>query len=689
MSVSIQLRDKIAVITIDNPPVNAASQAVRQGLSDGFKQAGQDLSVEAIVLHCAGRTFVAGADIAEFGKAPTQPLLPDLLDQIEQSRKPVIAAMHGTVLGGGLELALACHYRVALSSTRIGLPEVTLGVIPGAGGTQRLPRIAGLDAALGMISSGKMVSVTSEPGNKVIDLICEDNLLDSAIEFARLKKGQPLSRSSERPLNIDVAEEKILQGYRATAQRKSRGQIAPLKAIEAVEKGAREGFSAGIKLERELFLACKSSPQSTAMRHAFFAERQCAKVAGLSPGLEAKAINQAAVIGAGTMGGGIAMCFASAGMDVFLLELSEENLQRGLQMIDGKYQRSVDTGRISEDQKAACMRRIKGTTSYSDLAAVDLVVEAAFESMQVKRDIFSQLDQICQPATILATNTSYLDINQIASITQRPEKVVGMHFFSPAHVMKLLEVVRAEHTDDQTLLTVMALGKKLGKLCCAVGVCYGFVGNRMYAAYGREFNRMLLEGATPAQIDQAMLDWGMAMGPASVTDLTGIDIGYKARRERPDPVQDPLFFRASDLMVEHERLGQKTAKGFYRYSEGKKQDDPEVESLLKAEAQKLDVPQRSMTTEEIQERLSLTLINEGAKILQEGIAARASDIDVIWLNGYGFPRWRGGPMCYADEVGLKQVQAGIVKYQQIYGDRYWSMAPLIEKLCKEGGSFTG
>lgn len=687
MTVKIAIRENVAVITIDNPPVNASSHAVRQGLVDCFSEVATNDDVKSIVLACAGRTFVAGADISEFGKPPQEPHLPDVFNLIEQSEKPVVAAIHGTALGGGLELALACHYRLALNTAKIGLPEVTLGLIPGAGGTQRLPRIAGIESALNMITSGKMMSVLSPVGQDVVDLICEENLVEQAIEFVLARQGEEVPRSSERPLQLAAGQESIFDEWRASVQRKARGQIAPLKAIDAIEQGLKQGFAAGLKTERDIFTECKASSQSTAMRHAFFAERQCSKIEGMNISLQPKPIDRVAVIGAGTMGGGIAMCFASAGVDVYLLELAEENLERGLGMIDDKYQRSVDTGRISQETKEACIDRIQGTMSYEDLRDVDLVVEAAFESMQVKRDIFTRLDEVCKPETILSSNTSYLDIDEIAAVTNRPKKVIGMHFFSPAHVMKLLEVVKAEQTDDETIITAMAIGKKIGKLCCAVGVCYGFVGNRMYAAYGREFNMMLLEGATPAQLDKAMTDWGMAMGPASVTDLTGIDIGYKARRERPNPVEDPLFFRASDLMVENERLGQKTSAGFYKYVDGVKQDDPEVETLLKSEALRLGIAQREITTEEIQERLSLTLINEGAKILDEGIAARAGDIDVIWLNGYGFPRWRGGPMCYASELGLDHVYSRLCHYKDQFGEEYWSVAPLIEELAENGESF--
>lgn len=687
MSVSLSIKNQIAEILIENPPVNALSQSVREGLVNCVKSAQADNQVKAIILFCAGQTFVSGADIKEFSKPPMEPFLPDVLNQIEQSEKPVVAALFGTVLGGGLELALACHYRVALRGTKIGLPEVTLGLIPGAGGTQRLPRLAGLETALEMITSGKIVSVESGTARSVVNAVVDDDLYAKAIDFALGLSSAGFPRACHQALALDKSQKNVYADWRTKAEKKMRGQLAPLRAIDAIEYGQKNGFAEGLLKERELFILCKQSSQSIAMRHAFFAERLSSKVDGLDPALQPQTINKMGVIGAGTMGGGIAMCFASAGIEVQLLELAEENLQRGVQMIDDKYQRSVDSGRINMAEKDACMARIQGTTSYDDFADVDLVVEAAFENMQVKHEIFIKLDEICKPTAILSTNTSYLDIDKIASVTDRPNKVIGMHFFSPAHVMKLLEVVRAAETDDVTLATAMSVGKKIGKLCCAVNVCYGFVGNRMYSAYGREVNTLLMEGATPSQIDNAMTSWGMAMGPVSVTDLTGIDIGYKARKENPVKNQDPLFFRASDLMVENNRLGQKTSTGFYQYVDGVKQYDPEVEILLRAEAENLNVIQKKITNEEIQERLILTLINEGAKILEEGIASRASDIDVIWLNGYGFPRWRGGPMWYANKMGLDNIYQKLLEYQQQFGENYWTPAPLLKQLAGEDKVF--
>ena len=444
-------------------------------------------------------------------------------------------------------------------------------------------------------------------------------------------------------------------------------------------------FEEGLDKEREMFVKCLESSQSRAMRHAFLAERQVKKVKGLAKDIPVQDINRVAIIGAGTMGTGIAMCFAGAGYTVSLLELAEENLQRGLATIEKNYQRSVDRGRITSEQAQACIDRIEGSCSYDDLAGVDLVIEAAFESMQVKREIFARLDRVCGAHAILATNTSFLDIDSIASVCSHPEKVVGMHFFSPANIMRLLEVVRTTETAPKTLKTVMEVGKRIGKISVAVGLCYGFVGNRMYASYGREAQMLLLEGASPRQIDQAIVSWGMAMGPLAVTDLTGIDIGYKARRENPNPPQDPLFFRPADIMVEAGRLGRKTGAGFYTYQADSRQGQPDgsVSTLIRKDAQRLGITQREISNREIQDRLILALVNEGANILAEGIAGRASDIDVIWLNGYGFPRFRGGPMYYADELGLDAVLSKIESFRKKLGDRYWKPAPLLTKLCEE------
>ncbi|MGY0217520.1 3-hydroxyacyl-CoA dehydrogenase NAD-binding domain-containing protein [Endozoicomonadaceae bacterium StTr2] len=688
-TVTLEKNNNIAVIAINNPPVNALSQSVRQGIVEALTAAENDADIAAIVLACEGRTFIAGADISEFGKPPLEPHLPDVLQRLQQSSKPVIAALHGTVLGGGFETALSCHFRVALKGTKVGLPEVNLGLIPGSGGTQLLPRVVGVETALQMITSCKSESVDKLVDTDAIDQIVDDNLLQAAIDFAKTVVSEQRTAVAvpERSVAADSFEADIFDQYRKTTARRARGQQAPQLAIDSVENAVKLPFDEALTKEREMFLSCRASSQSRAMRHAFFAERQVAKLEGIDKSVQPLDINEVAIIGAGTMGQGIAMCFASAGLQVRLLELSEDNLQTGLASIYTRYQQNVKRGRMSEQQLTDCMDRIQGTCEYDDLAGVDLVVEAAFENLQVKQQIFSTLDKVCKPEALLATNTSYLDIDQIATATSRPEKVLGMHFFSPANIMKLLEVVRADKTSDETLVTAMQLGRKIRKISVAVGVCYGFVGNRMYACYGREANMLLLEGASPEQIDKAMQAWGMAMGPLAVNDMSGIDIAYKARRENPDLPDDPCYFRAADLMVESGRLGQKTFAGFYLYDEeGKKHADASVLEVFAAEAKRLGVEQREISEQEIQDRLVFALINEGARILDEGIAARAGDIDAIWLNGYGFPRFRGGPMCYAQELGLKNVVSRIEQFREQLGDRYWQPAERLVTLAETGGT---
>lgn len=692
MSVTFFVQDSVAVISIDNPPVNALSQSVREGILTALSRANNDATVKTIVIACTGNTFVAGADIKEFGKPPMEPHLPDVLIRLERSNKPVVVALHGNALGGGLELAMSAHYRVASRACKLGLPEVNLGLIPGAGGTQRLPRLVGIESALNMVTSAKPITAARGFDNGLIDELLDagdaDSVLRAALDFATDKAALAGPRKTSEQSVPAIDDDGLFDRWRAMLAKKARGQDAPQAAINAVENSLTMSFEDAVAKEREYFLECKASPQSRAMRHAFFAERSCGKIPGLDKSADPKPTDHVGVIGAGTMGSGIAMCFASAGIRVTLLELSAENLQRGLALIRQRYQQSFVRGRISEADMNSSIERIRATQEFAELADVDLVVEAAFESMQVKREIFSQLDEVCKPEAILATNTSYLNINEIASATNRPEQVLGMHFFSPAHVMKLLEVINAEATNDRTLLTAMKLGKRIGKIACAVGVCYGFVGNRMYSCYGREANALLLEGVTPTQIDLAMQNWGMAMGPLAVTDMSGIDVGYKARQERTNPPDDPLYFRAAAVMVEHQRYGQKTSAGFYDYENGEKQSDEKAVDLIRAESARLGIAAREVTDEEIQQRLTLAMINEGARILDEGIALRASDIDVIWLNGYGFPRWRGGPMCYADEVGLDQV---LKQLEQIHSQAaseaargYWEPARLIRKLAASG-----
>ena len=649
--VSYQLEGNIGVITVDNPPVNALSQPVRQGLLDTVTAAQSDAS-DALLIVCAGRTFIAGADITEFGKPLKSPWLPELLAAIEASDKIVIAAIHGTALGGGFETALSAHYRCALASAKIGLPEVKLGLLPGAGGTQRTPRLAGVKASLDLITSG--TPITAEEGLAIglIDRIIDGDLRTGAIEWARelVANGAPVRKSSEQP--VPEFEPGIFDAYRAELAKRARGQVAPDHIVTCVEAAATKPFEKGMAIERALFSECMDSPQSAGMRHIFFAERTAAKVEGLAKDTPVRTIASVGVIGGGTMGGGIAMSFANAGFTVTMIEINDEALERGLSIVDRNYAGSVKRGKLSEQEAAACRARIAGSTDYASLADVDLVIEAVFEDPELKKTIFRKLDGVCKAGAILATNTSYQDVDAIAAATSRPEEVIGMHFFSPAHIMKLLEVVRGAKTADDVLATVMALAKKISKVPVVSGVCYGFIGNRMLRPYGETAQLLLLEGASPEQIDNAMETWGMAMGPLRVFDLAGLDVGYKARQALSDEEKgDPKTYRVPDLLVELGRMGQKSGAGFYSYDENRRATpDPAVDGLIAIAAEDLGVERRKITDEEIVDRLITALVDEGRKILDEGIAQRSSDIDVVYVYGYGFPVSRGGPMFYADNV---------------------------------------
>jgi 3-hydroxyacyl-CoA dehydrogenase len=656
--VSISSQGSIAVISIDSPPVNALSQTVRSGLIDSLSQAIADDKIQAIVLICAGRTFIAGADISEFGKPPLAPFLPDVLQALDASPKPIIAALHGTALGGGLEAALACRFRIAVMSARVGLPEVHLGLIPGAGGTQRLPRIAGLENALDMITSGRHVAANEALAMGVIDeLAADDRLLDAAIEFARKNLAENNSRPRISEIRLDDSTENrtILEDWRARVGNKARGQESPIAALEAIGNSIQMSFADGIKKEREIFLTCLTSPQSKALRHIFFAERAAAKQP-LTIANDSTSVHTAAIIGGGTMGRGIAMCFANRSMPVKIIETDQENLANALKAIEETYAKMTASGRISEQQQQHCLAQISGSCDYASLSDVDLVIEAAFEDLEVKHGIFRSLNTHCRPDAILATNTSYLDIESIASVVDDPSRVVGMHFFSPAHIMKLLEVVRTPQTSATTIASMMKLAKTLGKRSVLVGNGFGFAANRMYSAYGREGQQMLLEGVTPTQLDRAMKSWGMAMGPTAVLDMSGIDIGYKARQQNPNPPTDPCYFRPADLLAEHGYFGRKAGRGFYLYDAdtGLASEDPEALELIRNEAQLLGVKPRNVSENDIQQRMIKAIASEGQSILKEGLATQAGDLDVIWINGYGFPRWRGGPMHFAAEQGWIQ-----------------------------------
>jgi len=689
---------RIAVIEIDSPPVNALSLPVRQGIMHALQTAIDDNAVAAIVLACAGRTFIAGADIREFGRPPVAPYLPEVVAALEASPKPVLAAIHGTALGGGFEIALGCHYRVAKSDARVGLPEVKLGLLPGAGGTQRLPRLIGVQAALAMIMSGDPLGAEKAAELGVVDHVIEGDLLSEAIKFAEklLAENAPLRRLCDKQVDPASLPDHYFDEFRLANARKTRGYFAPERIILALQAAVELDFEQGMKRERELFDACLVSPESIALRHVFFAEREAAKVAGLDRDTPIRNIGSVAMIGTGTMGGGIAMNFANKGIPVHMVDVDAAAIERGMSVVRANYRRGVDKGRISEAQFEALMKLFIPTTDYADLAGVDLVIEAAYENMAVKKEIFKCLDEVCKAGAILASNTSTLNLDEIALATSRPQDVVGMHFFSPANIMRLLEVVRGAATAPDVLATVMQLAKQIGKVGVVSGVCHGFIGNRMLEGYIREAGIMLLEGAQPEKIDRVLYEFGMPMGPIAMGDLAGIDVGARVREERRRNgtfPADERFGLVADKLVAMGRCGQKTGAGVYLYKPGSRTPipDPQVQELIHREAARLGIRQRAISDDEILTRCIYPLINEGARILEEGIAQRASDIDVVWINGYGFPPYRGGPMYYADRVGLKKIYDRICAYRDTLGNEfgYWEPAPLLERLAREGGQFAG
>ncbi|WP_312593102.1 3-hydroxyacyl-CoA dehydrogenase NAD-binding domain-containing protein [Stutzerimonas nitrititolerans] len=692
--VRLQRRDEIALIIADNPPVNALGQALRQGLLQAFQAAEADSRVRAVVLVCEGSTFFAGADIKEFGKPPVAPSLPEVIDVIEGCSKPSVAVIHGTALGGGLEVALGCHYRIARTDARVGLPEVKLGLLPGAGGTQRLPRLAGVAKALEMILGGAPVEAGEACEYHIVDELFEGDLMDAGLAYARrlLQEGRGVRRSGEQTRGLEGTDNAALIAARhAEVVKRSPGLFSPLRCIAAVEAATRLPLAEGLERERELFLECLNSPQRAALVHAFFAERQAAKIADLPVDTRPREIRTAAVIGGGTMGVGIALCFANAGVPVKLLEVGNEALQRALQRARDTYATSVKRGSLSEAAMVQRLALIEGITDYAALADVDLVVEAVFEDMAVKQQVFERLDAVCKPGAILASNTSSLDLNAIAAFTRRPEDVVGLHFFSPANVMRLLEVVRGARTSHEVLASAMAIGRKLKKVAVVVGVCDGFVGNRMLFQYGREAEFLLEEGATPQQVDAVLRNFGMAMGPFAVRDLAGLDIGQAIRKRQRAILPAHLEFpTVADRLCAAGMLGQKTGIGYYRYEPGNRTplENPELAPMLAAASREKGIERRELDERYIVERTIYSLVNEGAKILEEGIAQRSSDIDLIYLNGYGFPAWRGGPMFYADSVGLDKVLATIRELHARCGE-WWKPAPLLEKLAAEGRTFSG
>ena len=687
-TVSYELAGDVGIIRIANPPVNALSHAVRSGIADALAEAATDAS-EAVLLLCSGRTFIAGADITEFGKPMREPGLPEVITQLESHPQPVVAALHGTALGGGLEVAMAAHYRCAVPSARLGLPEVKLGLLPGAGGTQRLPRLIGVKKSLDMITGGAPIGAAQAQADGLVDELIEGDLEAGALAYTRsLLAANAGPRPTGQREVIDAPPSSFYDEYRAGIARRTRGLIAPGFIIELVELACNTDVESGQARERERFLECRESPQSSALRHVFFAERATGKLPDIPADTPVRDVSKVAVIGAGTMGGGIAMCFANAGIPVTIVEMQQENLDRGLGVVRRNYETSVKRGRFTQEQADGFLANLNGTLDYADIADADVVIEAVFESMEVKKIVFAQLDTICKPGAILATNTSYLDVDEIAAVTNRPQDVVGAHFFSPANVMKLLEVVRAGKTAPDVVQTFMKLARKIGKIPVAVGVCHGFVGNRMLKGYGRQAQLLLLEGATPQQIDSAMEKWGLAMGPLAVSDLAGLDIGYRSRRDQGIESRAVKEFALADTLVEMERLGQKSGSGYYRYDPEtrKRENDDAVQELIESIASEFGVPRREISEQEILDRLLLALVNEGADILEEGIAARPSDIDIVYLNGYGFPAWRGGPMFYADTLGLGEVVARMEALKGATGDDCWEPAGLLQKLLAEGST---
>jgi 3-hydroxyacyl-CoA dehydrogenase len=687
-SVDLSTRGRVAVLTVDNPPVNALSQHVRQGLRDGIKQAIADGAVQAIVIVCAGRTFIAGADITEFGKPPAEPSLHSVLDLIEGSPKPVVAAIHGTALGGGLEVTLACHDRIGVKAARFGLPEVKLGLLPGAGGTQRLPRVVGVEKGLSMMVSGDPIGADEALKAGLIDEIVEGDLTAAGVAFAEriLNERRPLRkiRDLDDTLAAVRGKPEVFANFRKSIARQTRGFRAPENIVRAVEAAVSLPFDQGLKRERELFVELLDSSESKAQRYFFFAEREAAKIPDVPADTPAREVKKAAVIGAGTMGGGIAMNFANAGIPVTVIEVAQEALDRGLGIVRKNYEATAARGRLTAADVEKRMGLITGTTDFKAAADADMVVEAVFEEMAVKKDVFTKLDAICKPDAVLATNTSTLDVDEIASATKRPESVIGTHFFSPANVMRLLENVRGQKSSKATIATAMTIGRRIGKVPVLVGVCYGFVGNRMLHQRGLQAEKLILEGAAPHQVDRVLTDFGFPMGPFAMSDLAGLDVGWRIRKGRG--VKAPV----ADRICELGRFGQKTGAGYFKYEKGDRTPVPdlEVEKIIVDVATSMGITRRAISDEEILQRLLYPMVNEGAKILDEKIAIRASDIDVIWVYGYGWPVYRGGPMFWADSIGLRALRDRLLELKQQSGDAFWTPAPLLDRLATEGKGFT-
>ncbi len=672
--------ENVGVLTLNSPPVNALSANVREGLDIGIKKAIENSDIQAIVIICEGRTFIAGADISEFGKEPKGPSLFEVQDIMENSSKPVIAAIHGTALGGGLEVALTCHYRIAVKSAKCGLPEVNLGLLPGAGGTQRLPRLVGVEQALKMVTSGLHLPAEQCLQNGLIDKLANnDDLLNDSISFAKeiIEENRPLKKVRDIDEKVKAARgnDELFQNFRKLIERKTRGFLAPEYNIQCIEAAVNKPFDEGIKVERDLFIKLISGNQSAAQRYFFFAQRQVAKIPDIPKETELLDINKVGIIGAGTMGGGIAMNFANAGIPVTIIEQSQERLDKGIGIIRKNYENTAAKGRISLEDVDKRMQFIDGNISIDSLSDKDLIIEAVFENMDLKKEIFSKLDLIAKDSAILATNTSALNINEIAETTKRPESVIGLHFFSPANVMRLLEIVRGEKTSKQIIATSMGLAKTIGKTAALVGVCPGFVGNRILAQRQREANKLILEGALPWEIDDALFDFGFPMGPFAMSDLAGLDIGWDKETSRSETIRD--------ILCENGRFGQKSGKGFYIYDENRnKLPDNDVEKIIQEFADNKQIKRREIEKDEILKRCLYPMINEGFKILDEGMAIRASDIDIIWINGYGWPIYEGGPMFYGNLIGYDKILSWLQDMEKEHGSDF-SPSPYLEKVVEE------
>jgi len=679
--ISTHKHHDILVVTSNNPPVNALGAAVRQGLVAAIEQAEGDDAVKAVVIRCEGQTFFAGADITEFGKPPVMPWLPEVVDRIENCSKPVVAAIHGTALGGGLEIALGCHYRVALPSAKLGVPEVKLGLLPGAGGTQRLPRVAGVPKALEMVTGGGMISAKEACQIGLVDRLVEGDLQQHAVAYAEeVKDIRPLPRSSERQDKLANVGPSVFADFRKANARKFRGFDAPEANIKAVEAAVAKPYAEGVMDERRLFMELMSGRQARAQQYFFFAERKASKIEGIPDDTRPRDIKRVGVIGAGTMGGGISMNFLSAGIPVTIVEMAQEALDRGTGVMRKNYEATAAKGRMTSEQVEQAMGALKPTLAFEDLADCDLIIEAVFEQMDIKKEIFARLDTIAKPGAILASNTSYLNIDEIAAATSRPQDVVGLHFFSPANIMKLLEVVRGAKTAPDVLVTAMQLAKKIRKVAVVAGVCHGFIGNRMLMPRQVEATKLLLEGATPEQIDRVHVEFGMPMGPFQMADLAGVDIGWHRDPTRIENIRDALAAEG--------RWGQKKQAGFYDYDDKRRPSpSPRVQEIIDDFRAKEGVEKRDITDQEIVERTLYTMVNEGAKILEEGMAQRASDIDVVWIYGYGWPVYRGGPMHWADSEGLDKIVTGLKNQQARMGSDF-SFSQLLLDKAEKGEKFT-